>query len=121
MAGWIAVRAHSWLVDSNSLRRELVSSECEEESARLLLMVSGGPDRDFDARPSWMNDSENESLSVVDFYSNQRWIWMCAFRCGWVGDLGGGCSGGDSPPERSYGHRSKRGAMKRRETRQRER
>ena len=52
MAGWIAVRAHSWLVDSSSLRRELVSSECEEESARLLLMVSGGPDRDFDARPS---------------------------------------------------------------------
>ena len=48
----MAVRGRSWLVGSNSLRMGLGSSEYEEELARRLLMVSGEPDRDFDARPS---------------------------------------------------------------------
>lgn len=48
----MAVRAHGWLVGSSSLRMGLGSSECGEELARRLLMVSGEPDRELDSRPT---------------------------------------------------------------------
>lgn len=101
------------MVGSNSLRTGLVSSECEEELARRLLMVSGEPDRELDARPNWMTDSESGRLSVARFYSNRRWFWIRAFRCSWVGGLSGRGCGWDNLGEHSYGHRSKRGARKR--------
>ena len=59
-----------------------------------------------------MNDSESGRLSVAGFYSNQRWIWIHAFRCSWVGDLSCVCHGEDNLMEHSYGHRSIQGAEK---------
>lgn len=49
---WMVARGHSSLVDSNSLRTGLGSSECGEELARRLLLVSMEPDRELDARPN---------------------------------------------------------------------
>ena len=48
----MVVRGHSWLVDNNSLKMGLESSECEEELARRLWMVSAEPGREFGARPN---------------------------------------------------------------------
>ena len=109
----MVVRGRSWSVGSNSLRMVLGNSECEEELARRLWMVSGEPDRKLGARPCWTNDSESGRLSVAGFCSNQRWTWIRAFRCSWFGGLSCGCRGGDLLREHSYGHRSKRGARKR--------
>ena len=48
---WMVARGRSWSVGNNSSRKGLENSECEEELAQRLLMVSGEPDRNFDARP----------------------------------------------------------------------
>lgn len=105
----MVVRGRSWLVDSSSLRMGLESFECEGELARRLLMVSGEPDRDVDARPNWTTGSESGRLSVVESYSSRRWIWIRAFRCSWIGGL----SGGGGPWGHFCGHRSIQGARKR--------
>ena len=102
----MAVRGRSWSVGSSSLRMGLESSECEGELAQRLLMVSGEADRDaVDARPNGTSNSESGRLSVVEFCSNQRWIWIRAFRGSW--------GGGDNLGGHFCGHRSRQGARKR--------